>query len=207
MIEVQKFFLQHSWAVAMLVTAVLSAWRLPTVRDQVFAWIPRLPVRVQWAAPLCIAMLAAAGQGYLDGARGEALLLFALAQGGQIGVEAIGFWHFYKRVRGTRIAPLAAAIAVLFLLPITIGCAALPWAHSTYDDWRAACGKDLSARQDVAVNAQLKGLDVGDFAEAICELSDVVAPFARASETPANRQLVSPGDEAVAAARRIGVMQ
>jgi len=121
----RDFFFKHSWAVAMIVTLLLSVWKAPRLRDRVFAWIPRLPTRAQWAAPLGLAMLAALGQGYLDGVRGEALLEYCAAQGGQVGVMAIGLWHCYKRVRGTGLGGTVATLALLAVSFSTQGCSNL----------------------------------------------------------------------------------
>jgi hypothetical protein len=113
----------HRWLIAIVITALLGAWNMPAVRERVFSWIPKLPSRFQWAAPLALAMLAALGQGYLDGARGEALLEFVCSQGGQLGVMAIGFWHTWKRVIGLNLAPVAKVLAVVFFLTHLQACA------------------------------------------------------------------------------------
>lgn len=95
---------------------------------------------------------------------------------------------------------------ILVLLAVT-SCTSWPWTKTAWDQWRAVCGKDLGARADVAAEAKVRGLDVADFAEALCELSDVVAPFVRSQQTNGAKRATSPGDEAVAAAKAIGVMQ
>lgn len=201
----KEFISAHLWVLALVVTLALRAWTMPVVRDSVFSLIPKLPTRLQWAAPLTLAMLAAAGQGWLDGKVGENLLIYSLSQGGQLGIMAIGFWHTYKRVRGADLKMLAAP-AVMALAFSLNGCTQLPWAQSVYDHWRSACGKELSTRSDVAANARARGLDVDDFAEAICELSDVVAPFVPSGKSDA-RGASARGDEAVAAAKALGAMQ
>jgi hypothetical protein len=94
-------------------------------------------------------------------------------------------------------------LAVLMLLS---SCAAWPWTKTAWDQWRAICGKDLAARADVAAEASARNLSVKDFAEALCELSDVVAPFVRSTQTEA-KSAALPGDQAVAAARSLGVMR
>jgi len=81
-------------------TAAVQAW--------VGARLPKLPRRAQYVAPLALASLAACGQGFLDGLRGQALIEFALAQAGQIGAMAIGIWHIGKRVSSDGL-PLAVA--------------------------------------------------------------------------------------------------
>lgn len=88
-----------------------------------------------------------------------------------------------------------------------VGCSALPWSKTIYEQWRAVCGKDLASRADVAAEAKARGLGVADFAEALCELSDVVAPFARSTSPGAPKRLAPPGDEAVAVAKALGAMR
>lgn len=92
------------------------------------------------------------------------------------------------------------------VLALLSSCAAWPWTKTAWDQWRAICGKDLAARADVAAEASARKLDVEDFAEALCELSDVIAPFVRSTQ-PGAMSAAPPGDQAVAAARQLGVMR
>jgi hypothetical protein len=83
---------------AITITILLRVWSIPLIRGKVFGWVGKLPRFWQWVAPLALAMLASAGQGWIDGLRGTALLEQALADGGQIGAMAIGLWHTAKRL-------------------------------------------------------------------------------------------------------------
>jgi hypothetical protein len=92
-----------------------------------------------------------------------------------------------------------------FVSGIVLGCAYLPGSKTVYQEWRAVCGKEMALRPEVASEARARKLSVGDFAEAICELSDVVAPFVRTTQGP--RKLTPPSEEAVEAARRLGMIR
>jgi hypothetical protein len=117
----------------------------------------------------------------------------------------LDFWKIFaslKTLADARIAAIIGTVGMLFLLT---GCSSMPWAKSAFDEWRSVCSKDLAGRVEVRTEAVMRGVDIGDFAEALCELSDVVAPFMR---TPAeSRQVTAPGIEAVAAARKLGVVR
>lgn len=109
-----------------------------------------------------------------------------------------------------KLPPVGPAVALLFAIGASVtqvGCSALPWSKTIYEQWRAVCGKDLASRADVAAEAKARGLGVADFAEALCELSDVVAPFARSASPGAPKRLAPPGDEAVAVAKALGAMR
>jgi len=93
-------------------------------------------------------------------------------------------------------------VLALGVLTLT-GCSAMPWAKSAFDEWRSLCGRSLAARVEVQSEARTRRIDVDDFADALCELSDVVAPFMQAAEV---RKAPDPSEQAVAAARRLGVL-
>jgi hypothetical protein len=92
-----------------VITLLLRAWNIPAVRDVVFARVGKLPRALQFVAPLSLAVLAAAGQGWIDGLRGTALFERAMSDGGQIGAMAIGLWHTAKRVGWSKVAEALAA--------------------------------------------------------------------------------------------------
>jgi hypothetical protein len=83
---------------AFLITLALYAYRTAAVQAWIGAKSPKLPKRLQWVAPIALGCAATACQGYLDGLRGRVLLEHVLAQAGQAGTMAIGFWHTYKRI-------------------------------------------------------------------------------------------------------------
>ena len=83
---------------AVLITTLLRVWNVPLIRERVFGWVGKLPRAGQWLAPVALAMLASAGQGWIDGLRGAQLFERAMADGGQIGAMAIGLWHTAKRI-------------------------------------------------------------------------------------------------------------
>jgi hypothetical protein len=86
--------------ITITITLLLRMWSIPAIRDGIFQRVGKLPTAVQWLAPLTLAILAAAGQGWLNGLRGTALLEEALKSGGEIGAMAIGLWHTAKRTNG-----------------------------------------------------------------------------------------------------------
>lgn len=95
-------------------------------------------------------------------------------------------------------------ILILSILLLN-SCAAWPWTKTAYDQWRETCGKALESRVEVQNESRARNISVGDFAEALCELSDVVAPFVRnkAWETKST----NPTEEAIGAARALGAIQ
>lgn len=109
--------------IATAVTVLLKLWNTPIIRDKAFAFIPKLPRAVQWIAPLTLGILAAAGQGFLDGKRYEELVVFATSNGTEIGALAIAIWHVGKRIV-TESKPVATALVLLFAMG-NIGCASL----------------------------------------------------------------------------------
>jgi hypothetical protein len=84
--------------ITVAITLLLRLWNIPVVRDRVFGWVKKLPRSMQFVAPVVLAMVAAACQGWIDGLRGSVLFERALADGGQIGAMAIGLWHTAKRL-------------------------------------------------------------------------------------------------------------
>jgi hypothetical protein len=91
----------------LIITILLRLWNTELVRTKIFARVAALPRMLQWLPPVVLGVLAAAGQGYLDGIRGSALVEAALKSGGEIGVMAIGIWHSAKRL------PIAQLLQVL----------------------------------------------------------------------------------------------
>lgn len=84
--------------IGIIVTALLSVWKTPGIREGVFSWIGKLPRVIQWLAPLTISMLATAGEGFLNGKSGEDLFYFAMGNGAEAGAWAIATWHVAKRI-------------------------------------------------------------------------------------------------------------
>jgi hypothetical protein len=84
-------------------------------------------------------------------------------------------------------------------------CAAWPWTKTAYDQWRETCGKALESRVEIQNESRARGISVGDLAEALCELSDVVAPFVRNKAW--GTRATNPADEAISAARALGAIQ
>ena len=117
----------------------------------------------------------------------------------------LDFWKIFASIKTLADARIAAMIATVGMLFLLTGCSSMPWAKSAFDEWRSVCSKDLVARSEVRTEAMLRGVDVQEFAEALCELSDVVAPFML---SPDGARLANqPGIEAVAAARKLGVVR
>lgn len=126
---------------ALSITSLLALWRIPALRDGALSFVPKLPRSIQWLAPLLLSLAAACGQGYLDGARGEALLLATLTAGGQIGAEAIAAWHVGKRLwLAIKAAPGTATVLVIGLSTMaTQGCA------GSFEEARLAGAQDRLA--------------------------------------------------------------
>jgi hypothetical protein len=93
-----------------MITLLLRIWNIPVIRDRVFGWVGKLPRALQWVAPIVLAMLAATGQGWIEGVRGEALLLMALVNGGEIGAMAIGLWHTAKRLNFSEVSKMVKSL-------------------------------------------------------------------------------------------------
>lgn len=107
--------------IATAVTVLLKLWNTPIIRDKAFSFIPRLPKAVQWIAPLTLGILAAAGQGFLEGKRYEELVVFATSNGAEIGALAIAIWHVGKRVLTE--SKTTAALMLMFAVSFTnVGC-------------------------------------------------------------------------------------
>lgn len=104
---------------AICITLLLRCWNTEFIRTKIFAKVATLPRAVQWIPPIVLGMLAAAGQGYIDGVRGPALLELAVRSGGELGVLAIGIWHAAKRLPlGSMTAP--ASKSAILPLPIPL---------------------------------------------------------------------------------------
>jgi hypothetical protein len=101
--------------IGIAVTATLKVWNIEQIRNGVFSSIGKLPRRAQWIAPLVLAMLAATGEGYLNGLTGEDLLQHGAAAGGEAGVLAIGFWHVLKRFFAEGAPTVGGASALLLV--------------------------------------------------------------------------------------------
>lgn len=102
------------------------------------------------------------------------------------------------------IEPMKNLILILSILVLN-SCAAWPWTKTAYDQWRETCGKALASRVEVQNESKARNVSVGDFAEALCELSDVVAPFVRNKAWATSSQ--NPTEESIQAARKIGAIQ
>ena len=106
--------------IAIVVTTLLAIWRVPALRDGLLARVPKLPRLLQPVAPLALAAVGAALEGYASGLRGDALASHVASTFGEIGATAIALWHVGKRVYpALRKAPPAAAL--LLFNPLDTG--------------------------------------------------------------------------------------
>jgi hypothetical protein len=125
--------------IGVIVSTLLSIWRMPGVRDGLFARIGKLPRPFQWLAPLALSVLVTAGEGFLAGKTGEDLFYYAMGSGAEAGAFAVAAWHVAKRLYefvkarpGAAIVATATAIAAM------------------------AQGCSLEAARQTRVNSQLK---------------------------------------------------
>lgn len=93
---------------------------------------------------------------------------------------------------------------LILALGLVFGCAAMPWTKDLWSVWRSTCGKSLAQRAELRTEAARRAIPVDKLAEAVCEFSDVVAPFA-AAKAP-GMQTENPADVAIANARNLGVL-
>ena len=84
--------------ISCVITLLLRLWSIEVVRQKMFGWIGKLPRRVQWLAPLLLAVLASVGQGWLEGLRGDPLISYTFKESPELALVAIGIWHAAKRV-------------------------------------------------------------------------------------------------------------
>jgi hypothetical protein len=145
--------------IGVVVSTLLSIWRMPGVRDGLFARIGKLPRPLQWLAPLCLSMAATAGEGFLGGKTGEELFYYAMGSGAEAGAFAIAAWHVAKRIyEFAKARPGATVIAA------AVAIAAM------------AQGCSLESARQTRINSQLKA---GTYAaqtrpEAECKALDSV---------------------------------
>lgn len=127
--NIQELAINSVSILGTLVAALLLLWRQPPLRKRVFGWIGKAPQWAQPIVPMALAGIAAAGQGYLDGVRGEELLTLGASQAGQAGIYAIGIWHTAKRWwpvvvriwRATRKTNIATVVAC-FIASVPLLC-------------------------------------------------------------------------------------
>lgn len=132
--------------IGIIVTSLLSVWKTPGIREGVFSWIGKLPRTMQWLAPLLLAMLTTAGEGFLGGKTGQDLFYYAMGSGAEAGAFAIATWHVVKRlielVKSKPVAPALILLGALAAGGTQVGCG------------RAAVDVQLDKIEDYGVQVQ-----------------------------------------------------